>query len=337
MNMISADILNEIACDQWRKSELDLTSIKLDEKTFHELILALKKNSYIYSLRFSWSNIQKSHIQMISTVANISILNVALNALGPEEAKILATMNQLSQLDIHQNKIGNTGAKALAKTNLRILNVSENEIGNDGLRALARSTTITSLNVLSNQISDWGVKPFSNNTVLKSLDASSNKIGSEGAKVLATLKTLTRLNLSNNIIDFVGALALANNPALNLSIFFNSLNTKESEKIDSILFRRRKARENWFQLTPLLAFVRANQNSLIKTSIFPLLPDIAILAGSENQPKKIKPWVQLFMDTLFFKDNLKGIMTSKTTKTDEIPELGADANRNQKCLPCILC
>lgn len=101
------------------------------------------------------------------------------------------------------------------------LDLSLNKIGDEGAKALARNATITHLNLSYNEIGDEGVKALARNAAIKDLDLERNYIGDEGAKALARNTAITHLKLGGNSeIGAVGGLALAQNKTI---IFLNYL------------------------------------------------------------------------------------------------------------------
>jgi Leucine-rich repeat (LRR) protein len=128
----------------------------------------------------------------------------------------------LAGLDLVGNKIGDTGAQALAQTthlaSLTSLDLRVNEIGDRGAQALAQTTHLASLKRLVlefNKIGDRGAQALAEAIHLASLtrlDLGANQIGAAGAQALAEamhLASLVSLELGANKIGDAGAQALA--------------------------------------------------------------------------------------------------------------------------------
>ena len=121
--------------------------------------------------------------------------------LEPADAILIASDLQflavLTVLDLHDNKIGVDGAKAIAealKVNpvLTSLDLQMNSIGDDGAKAIAEALKV--------------------NPVLTELQSGGNSIGIDGAKAIAeALKVspvLTKLYLNNNNLGDAGGKAV---------------------------------------------------------------------------------------------------------------------------------
>jgi Ran GTPase-activating protein (RanGAP) involved in mRNA processing and transport len=121
------------------------------------------------------------------------------------------SLNQLEELLLSHNKIGDAGLRAIANTprlgTLRKLAVAENHIALEGLRALADSAHLTDLRVLDlsgNEIGDAGLTLMaaaSNYARLTELDLAGSSIQPEGLASFANSPYFTRLetlNLSHN-------------------------------------------------------------------------------------------------------------------------------------------
>ena len=142
-------------------------------------------------------------------------------------ASVLEANTTLTNLDLHGNNIGATGAESLStalKTNTTLthLDLSGNNIGPGGAESLATAlktnTTLTHLDLQGNNIGAGGAVSLAaalkTNTTLTKLDLQGNSIGPFDAESLATaLKTnttLTNLCLSyGNNIGPAGAESLA--------------------------------------------------------------------------------------------------------------------------------
>jgi hypothetical protein len=184
--------------------------------------------------------------------------------------------------------------------------VENNKINDESAKALAQNKTLTSLNVYCNFIGAEGAKALAQNKTLTSLNVGYNKIGDEGAKALAQNTTLTSLDVSLNQISDEGAKALAQNTTLTwLNVYGNGLARADEKVIEASLARNRKQRENWLRLAPLMAFVRANRSSAIKTSFLPLVSLVAKLEDESYTDKQTYHiHLDKFFDTRFFKQQI---------------------------------
>jgi len=142
----------------------------------------------------------------LASLTNLTSLNLWENGIGAEGARALASLTNLTSLNLGDNGVGAEGARALASlTNLTSLDLWKNGIGDEGARALAALTNLTSLSLWENDIGDEGARALVALTNLTALDLRGNRIGAEGARalldvLLGTAKAggLQRLDLRDN-------------------------------------------------------------------------------------------------------------------------------------------
>jgi hypothetical protein len=149
--------------------------------------------------------------------------------LAPDGAAALAagSWDELRNLNLRGNRIGDAGAEALAGaewiSRLTLLDVQTNEIGPRGLQALLagpRAVPVGCIHLGSNPIGDEGaavVAAAPTLAAVNSLTLSHCGIGPEGAAALSSsagVAHLAMLNLMNNRIGDPGAEALARSPHL---------------------------------------------------------------------------------------------------------------------------
>ena len=165
-------------------------------------------------------------------------------------ATALRRNSTLTALHLYNNKIGDSGASALAtalqhNSSLTTLDLSsallrDISIGDSGASALAtalqHNSTLTALDLSSNSIGVKGVSALAtalqHNSTLNTLNLHSNSIGELGASALAIPlqhnSTLTTLDIRNSRIGDSGATALAtalqhNSTLTTLDLSFNSI------------------------------------------------------------------------------------------------------------------
>ncbi len=143
----------------------------------------------------------------------ITSLNVSLNRLGPRGAACLASLAQITVLDISYNDIGTGTDKdvkdamtALAKSKIQVLNLSTNNIDDTFAMALADIVTLISLDVSCNlKIGNRGLIALLGNPEITELSLSCkgfdrNKcpfslFDQEGIDAILNNKTLKKLKL----------------------------------------------------------------------------------------------------------------------------------------------
>jgi Ran GTPase-activating protein (RanGAP) involved in mRNA processing and transport len=123
-------------------------------------------------------------------------LNLAAKGWGPELGPLLAesaALESLSALDVSDNDLGVTGARAIAGSAhlsaLRDLDLGGNDIGDQGAIAVANAKVfakLETLNVSGNSIAGPGAEALVQGSAkkLSSLDLSMNSIGAPGAAAI---------------------------------------------------------------------------------------------------------------------------------------------------------
>jgi hypothetical protein len=110
----------------------------------------------------------------------ITSLDVSLNLLGPKGAACLASLKHITELDISYNNIGRGADEdvkgaidALAKSNIRVLNLCSNNINNESATTLAGMVSLRSLDVSCNlDIEDKGLIALVGNPGIRELSLS---------------------------------------------------------------------------------------------------------------------------------------------------------------------
>ncbi|EFC40074.1 predicted protein [Naegleria gruberi] len=102
-------------------------------------------------------NLSVVGVKFISQMENLNNLNISCNYIGDEGAKIISEMSQLTDLNISYSKIGNTGAMYISQLGkLTTLNISTNNIGAEGAKSLSHLSQLTDLNINANNIETEG-------------------------------------------------------------------------------------------------------------------------------------------------------------------------------------
>lgn len=209
-------------------TSLNLGRLTLDDEEWSKLEQALQKNSSLFILKMSISNI-KSLSQFLAGNNRLQTLDLCDSLIGNLGAVTLSeglAKNQTLQiLDLQGNDIGNVGIKSLAQMleknkTLHILNLAKNKVGNSGATSLAvaleKNNILATLILRTNRIGKLGAdklaQALKKNQSLDYLDLAENRLDDEGAKSIAeALKknsSLRTLNLSKNQITDVGATSL---------------------------------------------------------------------------------------------------------------------------------
>ena len=171
--------------------------------------------------------------------------------------EVVGTNSSLTDLDLRNNSIGDTGATSLSQaltvnSSLTNLNLSGNSIGVTGATSLSQAlivnSSLTNLNLRGNSIGKTGATSLSQaltvNSSLTNLDLCWNSIGVTGAtslsQALIVNSSLTNLNLRGNSIGKTGAKFLSkaltvNSSLTNLDLCWNSIGDTGAKFISQAL------------------------------------------------------------------------------------------------------
>jgi hypothetical protein len=186
-----------------------------------------------------------------------------------------------------------TGTKSFFEDHIEgesMLNLSNKGLKDEHMSALCsflkQNPEIKDLNLSNNLLSSVAAIDLSTQD-LESLNLSGNKITTGGASYLALNTSLTSLDLSNNNIGDVGAVMFKKNKnLLKLNIRRNNIFFSDSIKETEIKIEKNNAHTKAVADTSdLIAFMRANEESPIKSSFFPLAPEIRALVGYGSHTK----------------------------------------------------
>jgi hypothetical protein len=227
--------------------DFDLTKAKLESSQMEELLVALKDNTFIKSLRLDGNHINKVSAEQLTafllenvTIEGLYLANTQIKIVWLQD--LLRSSCSIHHLSLSNNQLGNDGAKMMAnmlKNNTKIihLDLNHNGIGPEGAKALASAidansnSAITYLNLSRNQIGDVGATGMANmlrsNTKITHLDLKNNNIGDKGALALANAtdanseSPIAYLNLADNQIR--ASLENLKRRRLNCTIYFNQV------------------------------------------------------------------------------------------------------------------
>lgn len=193
-------LLKDIRENVFNNDFLDLSGQALIDEKIIQLAEALKSNSYIKKINLSYNDIGDDGVIAVSEINTINELDLH---------------NGLDGYSEYYNHITLIGAQAIAKSNLKKLNINGNLIGDDGFKFLATNKSIIELEVEDCGISANGSAEFfkTNDTVLK-LNLQGNIIGDQGLVTIRNNNRLKELNLSNCQITHVGAKFIGENSSL---------------------------------------------------------------------------------------------------------------------------
>ena len=171
----------------------------------------LRRLPHLSSLLLNSISLEGAEVEHIASLVNLTRLELRRNQIGDAGAKQLASLVNLTELDLTSYKIEDEGVKYLTNlVNLTTLRLHSGRIGTEGAKHLASLVNLTSLDLRGDQIGAKGAKYLTNLVNLTTLRLRTGRIGTEGAKHLASLVNLTSLDLQGNQIGDAGAKYLMN-------------------------------------------------------------------------------------------------------------------------------
>lgn len=256
---------------------LELAYQQLNHQDMVILAEHLNANTHLVALNLNLNHIRDEGARVLATNTTVTSLTVTENAIEDKGAQALAQNTTLRSLRINYNPIGNEGAKAFVYNNhLQTLDVENCVIRPIEAKELAKNSTLISLNIGCNRIGDEGAKAFANNTTLSSLNVRSCRIGNEGAAAFANNETLTSLNLSLN--DGIGNEAakalLANRHLIRLEIHGSSIDKPHLQQLQGSITLNKKAKKLFF-IEQVIEIAKCSRPSLV--SALRMLPNDLLL------------------------------------------------------------
>lgn len=327
--------------------DLSYETIREGEEEFCELIKGIDENKSLVSLSFSKRKISLEEMaELVTSIRNhpyLRSLKISLEEVTSREMTLLSMLldNKLQTLSLsYWPQLPNDPMLDLKKM-IPILS------------AIERSTTLTSLNITGNATSSMALelaeasllaKSLKNNTTLTSLSLSYKNsqypLKFDCIKVifesLLSNKTLTALDFGKceispeNIVNLANALK-PNRALTTINLEFDlyqykdkkSERKKEFKPLYALCERNARLKRNWADVCVSLAFCRANRNSQIKLSIFPLLLSIKGYAQLEKADinlgafvDKTKYATNISQDTFINKSSLNSSALKRKSTSD---------------------
>lgn len=168
-----------------------------------ELLLSIKENRFS-GKRLSLTDrglTDEDVIQLVDTLShnpNITELDVSDNNISNTGAKILASLSTVSSLNVSANNIGSDGCLELAKSNLQSLDISANPV-EDGIAAFSETASLQELIATECNITDAGAEQLFLSPSIKTLDLSTNQLSGTCLKNVASNAVLKNLRLAQNL------------------------------------------------------------------------------------------------------------------------------------------
>ena len=177
------------------------TGHKVIKPYYLKQLLTVNAFTNIQAFKAKDCSFNSSHAKPLSSLTNLTTLNLPVNEIGSKGVQHLKGLTQLTTLNLHGNKIGSQGAQYISElTQLTTLSLGLNEIGPKGVQYLSGLTNLTTLNLYWNNIGSQGAQYLKGLTQLTTLNLGENEIGPEGVQHLEGLTQLTTLDLRRNNI-----------------------------------------------------------------------------------------------------------------------------------------
>lgn len=210
---ISKELLKSIKNNKFTEEELTLVDEELNDEDIFLLVDALKHNTHVKRLDLGVNNISDNGAKSLATLMTLESLNISSNNIGPEGINALARSN-LKKLDISANPIGDAVGVLSSSQKLEELVASQCEITDIGAQQLFLSTSIKRLDLSTNELHGSCLKDIGQNRVLEDLDLMQTRLSEESCNYFYSNTALRRLNLTNVLIGDIGASLLAKSTTL---------------------------------------------------------------------------------------------------------------------------
>jgi uncharacterized protein (TIGR02996 family) len=213
------DRLPDIAECAWlaRVNALDLSGNTIGSRSLQSLVRSERCRS-LRVLRLDNCLLGLPSLQVLAhevQLGSLRVLSLSKNAIDDDGAALLARsphLSKLQELTLYGNQLSFQGTTALAGSTFRLtrLAIGDNRVGNDGAAAIARSPQFAELRFLdlqNNAVGNLGVEalvlsPHLHN--LEHLNLYHNHVSGRGVQLLSDsslLANLSFLNLKSNEID----------------------------------------------------------------------------------------------------------------------------------------
>jgi hypothetical protein len=140
---ISDKLIKEIEEGTYKEFQLKLNNQDITYKDIEKLVPAIKKNPHI------------------------KILSLHENQIGKKSAKLLATIDNIFELDVSYTNIRDEGAQYLFKSTIAYIDLGGNSITDKGLNGIESNNTLRQLDIYPSAITEKGIDLILKN---KSLD-----------------------------------------------------------------------------------------------------------------------------------------------------------------------
>ncbi|CAG8754839.1 6608_t:CDS:2, partial [Cetraspora pellucida] len=198
--------LSEALCTNSNLKCLDLSSKTLCNGAGQEIARALSSNNTLTNLNLENNYLGDDAVMALSKAlyknTSLICLNLRNNRFDKKALAALCKNTALTNLDLNENSLGESGIKSLAENNLG------ESVEKALAEALCKNITLTNLDLSWNNLGESGVKALAEalykNTTLTNLSVYNTRITELGGKALAEAlhknTTLTNLNLGLNFL-----------------------------------------------------------------------------------------------------------------------------------------
>lgn len=214
---------------------------KWDLNQFTRVIESLSKNTKIKEMELF---IGSSHLGdsdsaalTVSTVFNITMLDISGQSLTAKGAHHIAGMPNLTSLIVTSNHLKDEGAQLISgMTNLTTLDIGSNILKAAGAQHIARMTNLTNLDIRANiLLTATGSQHISNMINLTALNICYTNLKDAGAQHIAGMSNLTELDIGRNNLTATGAQHISRMTNLTtLNIFENWLTNTGAQCISGM-------------------------------------------------------------------------------------------------------
>lgn len=179
---------------------LALTFCRIEEQA-HGFVTKLARLKSLF-LNYRNRAMGMGIVRHVGKLTNLRFLSVSGTSLGEDDLRALGALkDDLLQLGLHNNRIGNDSLKYLAGfRRLRALTLAENDIDDKGLAHIRRMEDLRSLSLRHTGVTSRGMRHVAALKKLRYLALGHTRVGDEGVRLLAGLSRLRYLELENTPI-----------------------------------------------------------------------------------------------------------------------------------------
>jgi hypothetical protein len=163
----------------------------------------IERHSRIESVALSRTSITDAGMESLATLPNLTVLDLADTKITNSGLKPLLRLKKLDELSLIGTKVDDEGVRLLAENvpSLRVISLARTSITDAALDALVALPKLESVILYETRITDRGIQSLSHLKHLKRIYLRGTGITNAAVAHLAKLKKLRSIDLNNTAID----------------------------------------------------------------------------------------------------------------------------------------